>query len=132
MIVGVSLVLCLAGQFASGHQAVKLFKIKVQLDKSVIERGDTHTIRYWVNDATTNKPVSGAIVRATVEYADGVTVRQFAATTNLAGKASISWQIENHATPGSFSVSFEVSASAYVTESFDNSFSVVAYGHHHK
>lgn len=129
VIIGLSLVL--GSQIAYGQQAVKLFKIKVQLDKNVVERGDTQTIRYWMNDAITKQPVTGAIARAKADYADGVTVRQFATTTDLTRKATISWQIEKHTTPGSFSISFEVSAATYVTESFDRSFSVMAYGHHH-
>ena len=104
----------LGNQITYGQQTVKLFKIKVQLDKGVIERGDTQTIRYQVNDANTKQPVSGAIARATVDYADGVTARQFATTTDASGKATISWQIESNATPGSFSVTFAVSGGAYV------------------
>lgn len=83
---------------SSYGQSVKTLNVKVQLDKSVIKRGDTQTIRYRVLDAMSGQPVSGAIVRATVGYADAVTVRQFTAVTDASGQASISWQIESNAT----------------------------------
>ena len=107
-------------QSSYAQQAVKTFKIKVQLDKSVVARGDTQTIRYRVLDAMTGQPVSGVIARATIGYADHTTTRQFATTTDASGKASISWRIESDATPGTFSVSYSVDSAAYVGESFDN------------
>lgn len=116
------------------QQAVKTLKIKVQLDKSVIKRGDTQTIQYRVADAMTGQPVSGAIVRATVDYADAVTVRQFSAITDASGQASISWQIESNATPGAFAATFGVESAGYVGESFDKTFAVVSHSvdnHHH-
>ena len=110
-------------QSSYAQQAVKTFNIKVQLDKSVVARGDTQTIRYRVLDAATGQPVSGAYTRATVTYADSITVRQFATTTDASGRASISWKIESDATPGTFTAVFDVSAAAYVSESFDKDFS---------
>jgi hypothetical protein len=122
-------------QSTYAQQAVKTLKIKVTLDKNVITRGNTQTIRYKVVDATTGQPVSGAIARATVDYADGVTVRQFTTTTDASGQATISWRIESNATPGTFSATFGVSATSYVGESFDLNFLVVSRsindGNHH-
>jgi hypothetical protein len=73
-----------------------------------------------------------------VRYADGVTVRQFAFPTDASGVAVISWTIESDTVPGAFAASFSLSAAAYVTEAFDNTFSVVAqsvnnnhHNHHH-
>ena len=63
---------------------------KVVLDKSVVVRGDSQTIRFKAFDANTGAPVGGAIARATVRYADGVTVRQFATPTDALGMAAIS------------------------------------------
>jgi hypothetical protein len=60
-----------------------------------------------------------------VTYFDGVTVRQFATTTDASGVAVISWTIERDTLPGSFSVTYGASAAAYVTEQFDASFQVV-------
>jgi uncharacterized protein YfaS (alpha-2-macroglobulin family) len=60
-----------------------------------------------------------------VTYADGVTVRQFAVATDASGVAVISWTIESDTVPGTFSVTYGVSAAAYVTEQFDKSFMVV-------
>jgi uncharacterized protein YfaS (alpha-2-macroglobulin family) len=95
------------------------------LDKSVVVRGDSQTIRLKAFDENTGQPVSGAIARATVRYADGVTVRQFATPTDASGVAVISWTIESDTVPGAFSATFGLSAAAYVTEQFDNTFSVV-------
>ncbi len=97
--------------------------VKSVLDKSVVVRGDSQTIRIKAFDANTGAPVGGAIARATVRYADGVTVRQFSAPTDASGVAVISWTIESDAVPGAFSVTFGISAGAYVTEQFDNTFS---------
>ena len=104
LIISVILILHIGNSIQSsyGQQPVKTLNVKVQLDKAVVKRGDTQTIRYRVVDAMTGQPVSGAIVRATVGYADAVTVRQFTAITDASGQASISWQIERNATPGSF------------------------------
>jgi len=98
---------------------------KAVLDKSVVVRGDSQTIRIKVVDANTGQPIGGAIARATVTYNDGVTVRQFATATDASGVAVISWTIESDTVPGSFSVTYGVSAGAYVTEQFDKTFLVV-------
>jgi hypothetical protein len=110
--------------------------VKAVLDKSVVVRGDSQTIRIKAVDASTGGPVGGAIARATVTYADGVTVRQFATPTDASGVAVISWTIESDTVPGAFSATFGLSAAAYVTEQFDNTFTVVAqsvngHNHHH-
>jgi hypothetical protein len=118
------------------QEVTKTLNGKASLGKSVVVRGDTQTIWLKAFDANTGAPVGGAIARATVRYADGVTVRQFAVPTDANGVAVISWTIESDAVPGAFSASFGLSAAAYVTESFDNTFSVVAHSvndhnHHH-
>jgi len=125
-------------QSSYGQQVVKTLHVKVQLDKSVIARGNTQTIQFRVVDANTGQPVSGAITRATVKYAGSEIVRQFATTTDASGQSSISWQIESDATPGAFSVTYDVSAATYVEESFDATFAVVIHSinddngdHHH-
>jgi len=107
------------------QEVTKTLDGKVVLDKSVVVRGDSQTIWLKAFDADTGQPVSGAIARATVRYADGVTVRQFATATDANGVAVISWTIESNTVPGAFSATFGLSAAAYVTEQFDNTFSVV-------
>jgi len=59
-----------------------------------------------------------------------VTVRQFATPTDANGVAVIAWTIERDAVPGAFSATFGLSAAAYVTEQFDNTFTVVAQSDH--
>jgi hypothetical protein len=114
-------------QTSYAQEVTKTLDGKVVLDKSVVVRGDTQAIRIKAFDADTGQPVSGAIARATVRYADGVTVRQFATPTDASGVAVISWTIESDTVPGAFAATFSLSAAAYVTESFDNTFSVVAH-----
>ena len=110
--------------------------VKTVLDKVVVVRGDRQTIWIKAFDANTGAPIGGAIARATVTYADGVTVRQFAVATDASGVAVISWTIESDTVPGAFSATFGLSAAAYVTEPFDNTFTVIAqsvngHNHHH-
>ena len=114
-------------QTSYAQEVTKTLDGKVVLDKSVVVRGDSQTIRLKAFDANTGQPVSGAIARATVRYADGVTVRQFSTPTDASGVAVISWTIESDTVPGAFSATFGLSAAAYVTEQFDNTFSVVAH-----
>ena len=104
--------------------------VKAVLDKSIVVRGERQTIWLKVVDADTGAPVGGAIARATVTYFGGVTVRQFATTTDASGVAVISWTIESDAVPGAFSATIGLSAAAYVTEQLDNTFSVVAQSNH--
>jgi hypothetical protein len=117
-------------QTSYAQEVTKTLDGKVVLDKSVVVRGDTQTIRLRAVDADTGQPISGAIARATVRYADGVTVRQFATPTDASGVAVISWTIESDTVPGAFSATFGLSAAAYVTEQFDNTFSVIAQSNH--
>ena len=93
-------------QTSYAQEVTKTLNGKVVLDKSVVVRGDSQTIRFKAFDANTGAPVGGAIARATVRYADGVTVRQFSAPTDASGVAVISWTIESDAVPGAFSATF--------------------------
>ena len=117
-------------QTSYAQELTKTLDGKVVLDKSVVVRGDSQTIWLRAFDADTGQPISGAIARATVRYADGVTVRQFAIPRDALGMAAISWTIESDTVPGVFSATIGLSAAAYVTEQFDNTFSVVAQSDH--
>ena len=117
-------------QTSYAQEATKTLDGKAVLDKSVVVRGERQTIWLKAFDANTGAPVGGAIARATVRYADGVTVRQFAVPTDASGVAVISWKIESDAVPGVFSATIGLSAAAYVTEQLDNTFSVVAQSDH--
>jgi hypothetical protein len=117
-------------QTSYAQELTKTLDGKVVLDKSVVVRGERQTIWFKAFDENTGQPVSGAIARATVRYADGVTVRQFSTPTDASGVAVISWTLESDAVPGVFSATIGLSAAAYVTEQFDNTFSVVAQSNH--
>src|SRR6476659_3930801 len=100
-------------QTSYAQEVTKTLDGKIVVDKRVVITGGSQTIRLKAFDADTGQPVSGAIARATVRYADGVTVRQFATHTDASGVAVISWTIESDTVPGSFSVTYGVSAGTY-------------------
>ena len=90
-------------QTSYAQEVTKTLDGKVVLDKSVVVRGDSQTIRLKAFDANTGQPVSGVSRERTARYADGVTVKQFSAPTDASGVAVISWTIESDAVPGAFS-----------------------------
>ena len=115
-------------QTSYAQQVTKTLDGKVVLDKSVVVRGDSQTIRLKAFDANTGATRQRSYCKSYSEvHADGVTVRQFSAPTDASGVAVISWTIESDAVPGAFSATFGLSAAAYVTEQFDNTFSVVTH-----
>jgi hypothetical protein len=111
------------------NQEIRTLRIKVHLDKSIVAQGGTQAMRFQVNDEKSHQPIGGAITSATVNYADGKTVRQFSAPTDTSGRSSMSWQIESNAPLGSYGVFYSVFETGYVSQSnFNNAFSVVAHG----
>ncbi len=116
--------------------ALRTLRIKVQLDKSVIARGDTQTVHFSVVDAKSRIPIGGSITRATVTYPAGTPVRQFSTITDKSGHSSISWQIEDKAPLGSYAIRYDVFEQGYAEEGFGSNFAVVAHSvyhnyHHH-
>jgi hypothetical protein len=74
----------------------------------------------------THQPIGGAVTSILVRYPDVRTVRQFTATADVSGHASVSWQIEDNAPLGSYTALYGVTETGYISPSnFDNSFSVV-------
>lgn len=123
-----------AQSVSSSPPVLKTFRIKAQLDKSIIGRGNTQTIQFAVVDQKTRQPVGGAITRATVTYPAGTPVRQFSVLTDSAGHSTISWQIEDDAPPGTYVVRYDVFFQGYAEEGFTSNFSVVSHSvdsHHH-
>lgn len=113
----------------TAYPEVGTLRIKVNLDKNMVAQGGTQIIRFQVADEKNHQPIGGAITSATVTYADGKTVRQLSALTDVSGHSSISWQIERNAPLGSYMVLYSVSETGYVSQSnFGNSFGVVAHG----
>jgi hypothetical protein len=102
------------------------FSIKMQLGKVVMHPGQMQIIKFSVVDTKTGQPINGTLVRATVTYADGKTVRDFAGTTDTSGHASYQWRLEKNVGAGTFSVSGDVSASQYEEESLSLSFEVLS------
>lgn len=112
--------------YGQQQPALPSLRIKVQIDKTVIAQGNTQTIEFQVSDAMTHQPIGGAITSILVRYPDVRTVRQFTATTDILGHASVSWNIEDNAPLGSYTALYGVSETGYISPSgFDNSFSVV-------
>ena len=113
----------------SSNQEVRTLRIKVHLDKSIVAQGGTQAMRFQVYDEKSHQPIGGAITSATINYADGKTVRQFSAATDASGRSSISWQIESNAPLGTYGMVYSVFETGYVSQSnFGTSFSVVAHG----
>ena len=81
-----------AQSVSSSPQALKFFRIKAQVDKTVIARGQEQTIQFSVVDAKSNQPLGGAITRATVTYPAGSPLKQFAAFTDSSGHSTISFR----------------------------------------
>jgi hypothetical protein len=119
--------------------SLRFFRIKAELDKSVIPRGQEQTIEFSVEDSKSHNPVAGAITRATVTYPAGTPVRQFSGITDLSGHSTISWRIERNAPLDTYDVSYKVELEGYSTEDFSTNFAVVGHGvnnnhhnnHHH-
>ena len=107
--------------------ALRTLRIKVQLDKSVIARGDTQTVHFSVVDAKSRIPSGGSITRTTVTYPAGTPVRQFSTITDKSGHSSISWQIEDKAPLGSYAKRYDAFEQGYAEEGFGTNFAVVAH-----
>jgi hypothetical protein len=105
---------------------VGTLEIKASLDKIVVEQGKTQTIHFQVADQRSRIPIGGAITSATIDYADGKTVRHFSMPTDPSGRSSISWKIDRNAPIGRYDVGYSVFETGYVPESFGGgSFSVI-------
>jgi hypothetical protein len=120
--------------------SLKFFRTKVDLDKSVIPRGQEQTIEFSVEDSKSHQPVGGAITHATVTYPAGTPVRQFSGLTDSSGHSTISWKIERNAPLDTYDVGYKVELEGYVSEDFSTNFAVIAHGvnnnnnhndHHH-
>lgn len=120
---------CIQASYAvQQEEGVRTLGIKVYLLKSEVEQGAMQTINFQVVDGRSHQPIGGAITTATVNYADGKTVRQFNTPTDISGRSSISWRIERNAPAGHYDVVYSVFQTGYEPGSFGSSFSVVAHG----
>ena len=90
--------------------------------KSIVQLGEIQYITVKVTDG--KKPVTNAVVSARVTYSYGDTKKNFEGETNYYGEFHLSWQIEGY-TPGTYTVSLDVSKSGYTSANGLFSFTVV-------
>jgi hypothetical protein len=98
--------------------------ISITIAKDPITRGNVQTITVTVSDSKSNEKIEGAKVNGKVQYVTGHT-ETFSCITDRGGICSHSWRISGNATPGTFHVLVEVSASGYKSASKTTSFQVV-------
>jgi hypothetical protein len=98
--------------------------ISITIAKDPITRGNVQTITVTVSDSKSNEKIEGAKVNGKVQYVTGH-IETFSCITDAGGKCSHSWRISGNATPGTFHVLVEVSASGYKSASKTTSFQVV-------
>jgi hypothetical protein len=98
--------------------------ISITIAKDPITRGNVQTITVTVSDSKSNEKIEGAKVNGKVQYVTGH-IETFSCITDARGKCSHSWRISGNATPGTFHVLVEVSASGYKSASKTTSFQVV-------
>ena len=94
--------------------------------KKIVQLGDTQYITVKVTDG--KKPVTNAAVSARVTYSYGDTKKNFEGETNYYGEFHLSWQIEGY-TPGTYTVSLDVSKSGYTSANGLFSFTVIRPGY---
>jgi hypothetical protein len=115
--------------------ALKFFRIKGELDKVVIPRGQTQTIEVTTEDSKSHAPIAGAITRVSVAYPAGTPVLHFSGFTDSSGRTAISWHIEDNAPLDTYAVTADVFLQGYAEDSFTLNYAVVAHGvndnHHH-
>jgi hypothetical protein len=129
-IVAVPLLLALASNTAGTSVlfqsafAIEEFDVDVDVEDNEIERGDTQHITVTVRNEDTNKRVSDADVRLTVDppYGDSSTARD---ETDNDGEARFNVKIDDDADRGEYDVDIRVSKNGYDTETVSTSFDVV-------
>ena len=122
--------------------AIKFFRIKAELDKAVIARGQTQSIEVTAEDSKSHEPVAGAIARVVVTYPAGTPVLHFSGFTDSSGQATISWHVEDNAPLDTYAVTADVFLQGYTEDSFTLNYAVVAHDvndnnhdnndHHHR
>ena len=81
-----------------------------------IQRGSTQTVTVRVNDSDGSAPNKTVFIH--LVYASGTTARDFSCTTDAYGACSVSWTIENDASPGTFTMTAIVDGVVFFS-SFD-------------
>jgi len=104
--------------------AIEEFNIDVDVEDSEIERGNTQHITVTVRNEDTDKRVSDADVRLTVDSpdSDSSTARD---ETDNDGEARFDVKIDDDAETGEYDIGVRVSKNGYDTETVSSSFDVV-------
>ncbi|MGC1131528.1 MAG: MG2 domain-containing protein [Nitrososphaeraceae archaeon] len=104
--------------------AIEEFDIDVDVEDNEIERGDTQHITVLVRNEDTNKRVSDADVRLTVDPPDGDSSTARDETDND-GEARFDVRIDDDAETGEYDVDVRVSKNGYGAETVNTSFDVL-------
>ncbi len=108
-------------------QTTKTFNIISQLDKKLIKKGDSETIRIKVLDSTSKQPISGVLVKAVVSSPGGTIVRSLSYLTDNSGQTSISIPTSSNAPGDTVNVDIMVSLTGFTESALTTSFTVISH-----
>ena len=108
----------------SSSSSTKQLKVKVSFSDDPIERGNTQEIKVRVTDQKTQDPVSNALVKLSVDFADGSTTETAKGHTNDDGRITFKEKIDSGVKTGTFDVTIKASKNGYKETTVHTSFEV--------
>ena len=108
----------------SSSSSTKQLKVKVSFSDDPIERGNTQEIKVRVTDQKTQDPVSNALVKLSVDFADGSTTETAKGDTNNDGRITFKEKIDSGVKTGTFDVTIKASKNGYKETTVHTSFEV--------
>jgi 5-hydroxyisourate hydrolase-like protein (transthyretin family) len=114
---------------ASSSNSTKQLKVKVSFSDDPIKRGNTQEIKVRVTDQKTQDPVSNALVKFRVDFADGSTTETAKGDTNNDGRITFKEKIESGLKTGTFDVTIKASKNGYKDTTVHTSFEVIGSSH---
>lgn len=110
----------------SYSQNTRTFDVKAELDNRVIERGDTQTIQFDVEEQQTDLPVAGATVSVEVTYPGGEEIVAVSELTDAEGKATISIPSGGDTKYDTAIVSVLVFLTGFVAQDFNFDYAIIS------
>jgi 5-hydroxyisourate hydrolase-like protein (transthyretin family) len=114
---------------ASSSNSTKQLKVKVSFSDDPIKRGNTQEIKVRVTDQKTQDPVSNALVKLRVDFADGSTTETAKGDTNNDGRITFKEKIDSGVKTGTFDVTIKASKHGYEDTTVHTAFEVKGSGH---
>jgi 5-hydroxyisourate hydrolase-like protein (transthyretin family) len=114
---------------ASSSNSTKQLKVKVSFSDDPIKRGNTQEIKVRVTDQKTQDPVSNALVKLSVDFADDSTTETAKGHTNNDGRITFKEKIDSGVKTGTFDVTIKASKNGYKDTTVHTSFEVTGSGH---